>query len=263
VNFFRQLLAMSPMERFNYLTNRTPEVRARILAKLREYQTLTPDERELRLRATDLRWYLMPLLRLPSASRETRLAQVPDDLQDLVRTRLAEWDSLPPPLQQEFLANERALRYFAHIDSTNNPPSPTEQTHWNSLSDEERQRVADQFKEFFELTPAEKQKALNTLSEVERNQMDKTLQSFEKLPAGQRLQCIRAFTKFASMSPPERAEFLKNAERWSQMSPAERQSWRDLVAHVPQWPPLPPQFLMPPMPKITPHAHPVVATNNS
>ena len=31
------------------------------------------------------------------------------------------------------------------------------------------------------------------------------------------------------------------------MSPKERQAWRDLVAHVPQWPPLPPGFIMPPI----------------
>jgi hypothetical protein len=41
------------------------------------------------------------------------------------------------------------------------------------------------------------------------------------------------------MSAAERAEFLKNAEHWSQMSPNERQTWRDLVAQVPVWPPLP------------------------
>ena len=63
VEFFRQLLAMLPAERNSSLTNRTPEARARILAKVREYQALDPDERELRLRATELRWYLLPLLR--------------------------------------------------------------------------------------------------------------------------------------------------------------------------------------------------------
>ena len=53
VDFFRQLLAMSPAERNQSLTNRSPEIRARILAKVREYQALGPDERELRLRATE------------------------------------------------------------------------------------------------------------------------------------------------------------------------------------------------------------------
>ena len=54
---------MTPDERENFLTNRPPEIRKRILAKVGEYEALDPDERELRLRATELRWYLMPLLR--------------------------------------------------------------------------------------------------------------------------------------------------------------------------------------------------------
>jgi hypothetical protein len=235
---FRELLAMSPRERENSLTNRSPEVRARILAKVREYQTLGPDERELRLRATELRWYLTPLLRLTPADRDARLAQVPEDLRGLVQTRLAQWNLLPPPLQQEFLANDRALHYFAHVETTN-------------AVTEAQQKISAQFNQFFELTPEEKSATLTTLSESERAQMEKTLQSFEQLPPQQRMQCVHNYAKFAGMSAAERAEFLKNAERWSKMTPEERRSWRDLVAHVPLWPPLPPVAL--PLP---PHAAP-------
>jgi hypothetical protein len=101
------------------------------------------------------------------------------------------------------------------------------------------------FNQFFDLTPDEKEKALNTLSETERSQMKKTLQSFEKMPPSQRDECVNAFARFASMTAAEQAEFLKNAERWSAMSPAERQAWRDLVVNVPQWPPLPNGFVSP------------------
>src|ERR1700676_5589096 len=52
VAFFRHLLAMSPKQREDYLTNRPPQMRARILAKVHEYESLSPDDRELRLRAT-------------------------------------------------------------------------------------------------------------------------------------------------------------------------------------------------------------------
>ncbi len=140
---------MSPAERNQSLTNRSPEIRARILAKVREYQALGPDERELRLRATELRWYLMPLLRSPVAERAAWLAQVPPDLRELARTRLAQWDLLPPPLQQEFLANDKTLHYFAHLE-TPNPPAPNP----------EQQKIAGQFNQFFELTPAERQQTL-------------------------------------------------------------------------------------------------------
>ena len=174
-------------------------------------------------------------------------------------------------------ANERALHYFTHVDPANHPPplpplppdsgrhhgpSDDDQARWNALSADERQKITAQFNQFFELTPAEKQKTLNTLSAAERRQMEKTLQSFDSLPTSQRFQCVRNFSKFAGMSAAERAEFLKNAEQWSQMSPAERQTWRDLVTHVPQWPPLPSSIIMPPLPpQLTPRLHRVVATN--
>jgi uncharacterized protein DUF3106 len=268
VDFFRNLLAMTSRDRNNFLTNKPPEVRARILDKVREYLALDPNERELRLRATELRWYLTPLLRDSTTNRDARLAQAPDDLRGLIKSRLDQWDALPPELRREFLDNERALRYFTHIDATNNPaewhhgPSDDDQARWNTLSEIERQKITNQFNQFFELTPDEKQKTLNTLSGAERAQMEKTLQSFDKLPLKQRRECIHAFTEFAGMSPADRAEFLKNAGQWSKMLPAERRAWRDLVANVPQWPPLPTALIMPPMPpKITPHQHPIVATN--
>jgi hypothetical protein len=279
MDFFRQLLAMTPQERANYLTNRPPEIRERILAKVREYLALGPDERELRLRATELRWYLLPLLRELPANRAPQLAMIPEDLRGLVNARLEQWDALSPQSRQEFLDNESALHYFSHVDSTNLPPehdtqpgpNDTEQARWQALSENERQKMTAQFNQFFDLTPDEKQKTLNTLSNAERAQMEKTLQSFEKLPPVQRIQCVRAFAKFASMSPQDRAEFMKNAARWSQLPPKERQAWRDLVAQVPLWPPLPTALIMPPRMPPVPHppvqsplgVHSMVATNHS
>ena len=278
VDLFRELLAMTPADREKALTNRPPLLRARIEAKLNEYAVLDPDERELRLRATELRWYLLPLLREAPTNRAVRLQAVPEALQPLVKSRLMQWDILPPPLQKEFLDSERSLRYFAHVDlSPNSAPPPLPQNaarppapgdagtgDWNALSEDQRRQISAQFNQFFELTSGEKQKALNTLSEPERRQMEKTLDSFGRLAPAQRLKCIRAFGEFAGMSPAEKQDFLKNARRWSQMSPRERQAWRDLVAHVPQWPPLPPGLmppLPPPLPPLSQRVVPIVATN--
>ena len=229
VNSFRQLLSMSPAERNKLLADRPPQARAHIMAKVREYLALGPDECELRLRATELRWYLMPLLQMPPTNRTVRLAQVPPALQKLVKMRLAEWDLLPPGLQKEFLASDRTLNaVVAHVE-TPNPPSP----------DPRQQKIAEQFKQFLDLTPVEKQKLLGTLSGAERAQMEKTLTTFDGLPAQQRALCVQNYAKFAGMSDDERAEFLKNAESWSKMSPQERQAWRDLVSRIPLWPPMP------------------------
>lgn len=249
VSFFRQLLMLSPAERNQSLADRTPEARARILGKVREYQALGPDERELRLRATELRWYLAPLMRLAPTDRTGMLARVPPELLGLIQSRLLQWDILPPRLQAEFLANDRTLHYLTQT------PAPT-------TTNLQPDKVAEQFSQFFVLTTREKQRLLSMLSETERAQMEKTLQSFDQLPVQQRARCIRNYGKFAGMSGSERAEFLKNAESWSKMSPQERQAWRDLVANVPLWPPAPAAPLPPLPPNLRPNgAKPRMATN--
>lgn len=264
---------MPPDERENFITNKPAEVRQRILAKVAEYEALGPDERELRLRATELRWYLLPLMREAPTNRDARLAQVPADMRGLVKSRLDQWIILPPPLQEEFLDDERAMRYFSHVESTNGPPpdygwhhgqSNLDTARWNAMPEEERGKITARVNQFFELTPVEKEETLNTLSDAERRQMQKTLESFDKLPPLQRTECIHAFAKFAGMGAAQQREFLKNAESWSKMSPADRQAWRDLVTHVPEWPPLPPDFNAPPAPAMPPMPQvmrPVVATN--
>ncbi len=268
VGLFRQLLAMTPDEREAFLTNRPPRIRERILAKVGEYEALDPNERELRLRATELRWYLLPLMQEPPENRAARLARVPADIRELVGSRLNQWSILPPQLQQEFLENERTLRYFVKVDMSNGPPLPqaippdSEAARWNAMTEDQRKKIAAAVNQFFELSPDEKQAALSTLSDAERKQMGKTLQAFDQLPPNQRDECIHAFAKFTGMSASEKQEFLKNAERWSQMSPADRQAWRDLVVNVPQWPPLPQGFITPaPPPPLPPDIHSVATTN--
>lgn len=278
VDYFRKLLAMSPQQLQAALSHKPSKVRDRILAKVNEYAALDPDGRELRLRATELRWYLMPILQAPAGQRAAQLVLVPADIRDLVQSRLTQWEVLPPGLQQEFLENEGIAGYFAGLNATNvnfdgqtpQTPSTDDQARWNAYSESQRQGMIMQFNAFFDLSPMEEQKALGKLTDAERKQIDATLQTFEKLPPYQRAQCIRAFGKFASMSRQERTEFLKNAQRWARMTPSERKTWCDLVAHVPQWPPLPTAAIMPPpmpnmpqMPPVQQSLHAVAATNHS
>jgi hypothetical protein len=253
VAFFRKLLAMSPAERLNALTNRPAAARDRILAKVDEYENLSPNERELRLRATDLRWWFTPLLSLSPAEQDQRLAQVPADLRPMIQSRLDQWRILPPPLQKEYLESDQAVQYLTLLPT---PPPP-------EVAARQR-KIAEQFHSFFELTPNEKEQTLDELSDVERSQMEETLKTFERLPPQQRQLCVQNYAKFVGMSARERAEFLKNADRWSKMSPADRQSWRELVQQVPIWPdgwtprqtpPLPPGSALPPRPNMATNAN--------
>ena len=260
---FHELLAMNPVERKQFLASRSEENQKRILEKLGEYQSLPPNERELRLRATELQWYLKQLMNLPATNRTSLLAMMSPEDRKLVEYRLQQWDLLPPPLQKELLDNEMMLRYLTRIESGTEEEkqkilaeiSPDQRAKleagidkWRILSEEQRQQKLARFKLFFELTPREKERALNTLSGAERQQIETTLAAYEKLPLRERAACIRSFGKFAAMNLAERQEFLKNAERWSAMSPGERQAWRNLVAKLQSYPPLPPGFGQPPLP---------------
>jgi len=244
VELFRHLLAMSVVERRQFLADRPPENQKRLMDKIRDYELLKPDDRELRLRVTELRWYLLPLMSTSATNRQAQIDAMPPEMRTLVEERLREWDILPPPMQKELLENELAVRFFTEADAGNaahktnllSNLSPTQRdsleaglAQWQRMPEPQRQRVMHQFDRYFGLSQKEKDRALKTLSEAERQQIEKTLRNFAALPPVQRSQAIRSFEKFASLSPEERQLFLKNAERWEQMSPAERQSWRNLV----------------------------------
>lgn len=261
---FRELLSFSPAERERALAEKPPEQRKILSEKLIEYESMTAEERELRLAVTELRWYLVPLLSAAPSDRGQRLNAIPPEQRPLVEDRLQRWDTLSESQRKEFLESEMTINYFLRLQST----KPEQQTNlldnfptayrqqmdakvadWRSLPEEQRDRIYNRFQQFFDLNPEEKKKTLGALSEAERIQMEKTLQTFQKLPADQRRLCIRSFSKFASLSLEERHQFLRKAELWQGMSPSDRASWRELVRKLPQMPPLPPGLkLMPPLP---------------
>jgi hypothetical protein len=266
--YFRELLALSPEELERSLADKPEAQRNSLKAKLREYTSLNPVEREARLRATELRWYLRPLMQTHPTNRVQSLAAIPGDYRTLVEKRLEQWDLLPLALQREVLENEWLIQHFPPGESG----TPTQATavrqglapdrreklerdlaRWLALPQEKRQRMCERFERFFQLPPDEKVKTLNALPEEERRQMEKTLRAFEQLPPVQRRLCINSFSKFADMTPDERAHFLNNAERWKEMTSEERRTWRSLVTRLP---PLPPSFGEPPRPPGSPRSKP-------
>jgi hypothetical protein len=117
---------------------------------------------------------------------------------------------------------------------------------WNRLPEKERQELSENFDYFFQLKPAERQKAIKILSKQEQEQIDATLRKFKQLTPDQRAQCIQSFEKLAAMTPKERQQFFRNTERWEMMTPKEREDWRTLVETAPLLPPTTP---LPPLPQ--------------
>lgn len=282
IDYFRDLLTAKPEEREKMLAGKTPEHRKVLENSLRSYEALTAEERELRLRTMDLRYHLTMMLRAAPSNRTDRIKLIPERERSLIEARLKIWDGLSPEDQKEALENERMIRVVAAVGSSSpqkeialtgassNQVRQIEQQliRWQTLPEARRQQVQKNFSALFELTEAEKMKASSPagLSEDERALMQKSLDRFQKLSATQRSQCVRAFEKFAALSPAERRQFLISAQEWQKMKPEDRESWRKLVSKVPQFPPFPPGYGLPPLPpKMRPFPKPaeVAATNSN
>lgn len=264
VDLFRDLLAMSPAQREKALTNRSAQTRTFLEGKLKEFESLPAPLREERLQTLQLRWHLLPLMKIPPGQRALRLTSLSEGDRRLVEERLTQWDQLPEELQRKVLENENVIRLFIRPE-TNAPRvemTPTnlwasqreqmekDQARWQAMTEEDHRRILAEHERLFTLNTKERERILNRMAGQERRQMETTLQRFARLPAGKREACLRGFQKFAALSPQEQEEFLTNAERWQAMTPKDRQLWRDLVTRLQPKPPLPPglRSKTPPLP---------------
>ncbi len=270
VQYFRELLAMKPADRERVLSTESAEKKQVILSKLEEYDLMSPDERELRLRMTQMRWHLVPLLKSPASERARLLSTIPAEDRPLIERRLRMWDEIPVQVQKEFLENELHLGYLLKWHGTSAAERSSmlqafpadrreklerELDKWNLLPEGRRKEMASRFNQFFELDEREKSKIIGTLPQVDREELNRLIKALEHIPADQRKQYLMAYDRFAEMSAEERKQFLKNAERWEAMSETERNAYRELVRRTPPpVPPLPPLVRSKPPVAVTPIA---------
>jgi hypothetical protein len=250
VEFFRQLLSAIPAERDRLLAGKSQQQRRVIRAKIQEYAILPPPVREWRLKATELRYYLVPLMSRPPDERGDLIRVVPSADRTLVEARLRQWDALPEAERESMLNSQIALRYLARPpqapDHTANSVSDTESrklemtvANWSRLSGAEKESITRRFNSFFSLSHGERQKTISLFTGRELAQLRSTVSSFENLSTSERQKCLHAVKQISQMTQEERVLFLKNVERWKSLDEKDRQQWRTLVAKVP---PLPPGF---------------------
>jgi hypothetical protein len=272
VDFFRELLGMTPEQREAALGSRDERQKRVIYSRLQEFEQLSPEEREVRLQRMKLRAQLVPLLHVAPSERGALLGDLPEADRAPLQDRLEKWDQLAPELQKSVLENEAMLNCVmpGHTVSSNQlqrilaslPPTMTNRLardleRWNGMPPENREVMYHEFRGLFDLDASEQAKVFNALSNEERAQMEKTLEAFRQLPKPQRDQCIVAFEQFANMSLAERAQFIRNAQSWQELPPAERQKWRRLVTQFPPLPPRPPGVNTVPPPPLPPAKNPV------
>jgi hypothetical protein len=271
LKLFRDLLAMTPAQRQQHLAQWTPEKRARVLAKLREYEAMTPAAREESLKTTELHWYLQHFLSNDSTNNNIQLSQVPEPYRQMVSDRLnvwkilppqiqqdvmeheaardtfserlAVWKILPPQLQQEILAHENTRDFFLlgnRVSASAEvppqiipPPLKQELIRLDSLQPGQREQAYANFENFFALTASEKKDVLVSLSAAERRQFAKTVADLEQLPREQRELRLHAISRLAGLSDQQRMQFFNSVSRWKQLSPVEQKLWIEVASHLP------------------------------
>jgi hypothetical protein len=258
VKTFRELLEMTPEARARALASKSEQHRKVINERLQEFDKLSPEQRQVRLRLMQLRIELLPLLRSAPTNRTALFSVIPDEDKKLINERLKYWNQLPEDLQKWVLENELMLGYFLSGQASNPVelgqnleafPAHLRPTITNSiaafrrLTSDQQQKLCRDFIEVFGLDDAERQKIMErTLSQSgdERKQIERLVVSFQKLPKAQQQQCMESLRRFTSMSTPQRVQFLQNAQRWEKMPEPDREAWRNLIKKVPPLPPVPP-----------------------
>lgn len=264
VDIFRELLEMKPGEREQALAKKKPEARKVIEERLKEFDALSPELRQRRLRLMQLQWELHALLPAPPATRQLFMQIVPEQDRPLIEHRLAMWDKLSPDVQKLVLENEMVMCTFITGrvtplgDVTNNgsrpsPPVPTNMLtnidHWRHLTPDQQRQAYDAFYEIFGLADKERDKVFESLqgqSANGRDQIENFLKSIGALPVSEREKRMVAFQKFSSMTLEQRMRFLENAQRWQAMPEKDRDAVRKLLKNAPPIPPLPLSFLLAP-----------------
>lgn len=257
IQYFRRLLEAPAAEREQLLAGKSPEHRRVLTNSVRIYLALTPEDRDSRLRAMELRHYLTPLMHLPATNRALGLQIVPESYRAIVQEKLDYFDRLSPEMRQQLLDRGILIpvlptRSYPVRGYTSNQLAAVDAAakQWQSFSGAKRAEITANFERLFNVSRDEKDKALRPLplSDAERGQIEKALEKFARLQPAERQVVVKSFDKFAGLSPEERRQFLRNAEAWQKMSSEDRQRWRFLVNNLPPLPPLPPGFGLPPMP---------------
>jgi len=268
---FRQLLNMNSAARATELQKKSPRNRAIIEDRLKEFDALSKEQREVRLKLMELRWQLMSLIHQTPNNRAAALNLIAEQDRAGINERLRYWDQLPPDVQKAVLENEMMLSYIISGQAANTTeltnrvetlPSNLRSNllatmeRWRKMTPDQQKQIFDNFRSVFDLNEGERQKVISQSpidrsSATEQEKIARLMKSFDELPPAQRQRWMNSLQKFTSMSMEERAQFVQNAERWQKMSETERQNWRNLIRKIPPLPPMPPGARFGPVEKLS------------
>ena len=244
VALFRELLAMSPAEQSDAIERRFPEKRAVITRKLDEYRALDPAILEQKLFVTEMHYFVVPLLNVPSESRRSSLGLMTANVRVIVSEKLKQWDQLPTRNRDEILANSKLLGWFLQ-DGVQPPMPPMPVGNNDSFSVrpplptpelQAQADLADRVNAILELPASDRSEFLEKVDPAARAQITDIVARLNQVPEVDRSKCVASFVRIALMAPDERRRFLASADAWVAIPDKSKRLWRNVV---PELPPVP------------------------
>ena len=257
VEKFRHLLNVNPSELESELDTFPKETRSRINAKISEYRELSVEQRHQKLMATELRWYLPPLLNIDQETRDLHLKKLDPGLANVILQRLKTWDSLPDelkssslksgliighlskaPLQNPPLPNTARTEVVTSVTAHSAPKLPSTSEDGKSVdkaipvSQERLQRL----QAYFEMSQEAKNATLKDASVMNDPIFISRLNWLENMPEVLRERVLSHLIRFQDLSNKEKKAFGQSIKTWNRLPKSEKQALRNLVKRTPPFP---------------------------
>lgn len=237
---FRDLLSYSEDQQRAFVIKQAPEIQSILSSKLDEYRNLPSAQREFKLVATELHFYLDPVLKSHENIDRTLFSQAPSHVQHYLNMAVEFWNGLSIPHRDLLLSKKAAVSYLISLsyksgESQSYDPSKSE---WDGLYS-------------FLLMPSDQQKAfLDSVDVNPSGTINKILTAFENLDEEERKRCAHAFVCYLSFPPQLKKQLNDGLHSWAEKPPIERSLWREIAEKYPKITPIP----LPPGMEVSPTA---------
>lgn len=230
ISKFRTILNWSPEERSQFVKKQPANVQRILERKIMEYEALSESQREFRLIATELHFYLDPLLVGNRNIDPSAVQEVPPHLRKYIDQSVGFWNRIKPAHRDLLLAKKEAVSYLISISSRlydleKLMPKPAPE--WDNLYN------------FLQL-PHNKQLSFMKAYQIKPSiEMEKLLVAFQGLEDEEKRNCAHAFVCYLSFPNNLKTQFVDGLAEWSQKKPSERSIWREIASKYPRIRPVP------------------------
>jgi hypothetical protein len=225
IEHFRIVLNLSSEDLEKYILRQKPHVQPILRKKIEEYASLSRAEKDFRLRATELHYYLDSLLEHNSTVSLDSLPPLPESLKEEIMRAVHFWNNLSNAQRDLLFTKKATISYLVSLSRENVPPLPVNRP---AISPE----WANMY-HFLQL-PYEKQKEF--LGSDKLNQapkMGKVLEAFSKLSVDEKERCANALVCFLSFPRDLQDRVADGLTYWNSLDPSERTVWREIAGRSP------------------------------